>query len=229
MRVLKNDQLLGFQKRQVRFDPAFLNAANGMRFDLSQGFKPKNFIKSVRYARGTRLVKISISALTTFGAMESKKKDLTYLFVLILVIVGLPFGIRAYDRYLEPKEILQESKDFTLTGHAQKGWVLGEVQANDIISLWQKKGPAEKPVIEVSKGDQVILRLRSSDVTHGFSLKAFGIYIAKGIQPGKTVHVSFKADKAGSFIFMCNVFCGDIHQHMEGTLIVRDEPFHPET
>jgi heme/copper-type cytochrome/quinol oxidase subunit 2 len=161
--------------------------------------------------------------------IDSKKQDLILLVLLILIIVGLPFGIRAYDRRLEPKEILSGAKEFTLTGHAQKGWILGEVQANDIISLWQKNGPADKPVIEVTKGDQVILKLRSSDVTHGFSLKAFGVYIAQGIKPGKTIFVSFKADKVGMFIFMCNVFCGDIHQNMEGTLIVRDEPFHPET
>jgi heme/copper-type cytochrome/quinol oxidase subunit 2 len=159
---------------------------------------------------------------------DSKKQDLFFLLLLILIIVGLPFGIRAYDLYLEPKEIQPGTKEFTLTGHAQKGWVLGEVRAHDIISLWQQEGPEQKPVIQVSKGDQVVLKLRSADVTHGFSLKAFGIYVAKGIQPGKTVYVSFKADKAGTFIFMCNVFCGDIHQHMEGTLIVRDETSHPK-
>ena len=161
--------------------------------------------------------------------IDPKMQDLILLVLLILIIVGLPFGIRAYDRHLEPKEIRPGAKKFTLTGHAQKGWLLGEVQANDIISLWQKNGPAEKPVIEVSKGDQIILKLRSSDVTHGFSLKAFGVYIANGIKPGKTVFVSFEADKTGTFVFSCNVFCGDIHQHMQGTLIVKDEPFHPET
>ncbi len=158
---------------------------------------------------------------------DFKKQDLFLLLLLFLIIVGLPFGIRAYDLYLEPKEIQPGTKEFTLTGHAQKGWVLGELKANDIISLWQQEGPALKPVIEVSKGDQVVLKLRSADVTHGFSLKAFGIYVAKGIQPGKTVYISFKADKVGTFVFMCNVFCGDIHQHMEGTLIVQDETSHP--
>ena len=161
--------------------------------------------------------------------IDPKKQDLVYLFFLILIIVGLPFGIRAYDRHQKPKDVLQGAREFTLTGHAQKGWVLGEVKANDIFSLWQKEGPAVKPLIEVSKGDQVILKLRSADVTHGFSLKAFGIYVAQGIQPGKTVYVSFKADKIGKFIFRCTVFCGDIHQHMQGSLIVRAEPFHPET
>ena len=145
-----------------------------------------------------------------------------------MIIVGLPFGIRAYDRSLEPKDLAPGTKKFTLTGHAQKGWILGEVQANDMISLWQKEGPAIKPVIEVTRGDHVVIKLRSADVTHGFSLKAFGIYVAKGIQPGKTVYVSFKADKTGTFSFMCNVFCGDIHQHMEGMLIVREQKAPPE-
>jgi len=154
--------------------------------------------------------------------IDFNKQDLVYLFFLILIIVGLPFGIRAYDRHQKPTAILQGAREFTLTGHAQRGWVLGEVRANDIFSLWQEEGPLVKPVIEVSKGDQVVLKLRSADVTHGFSLKAYGIYVAKGIQPGKTVYVSFTADKVGRFIFMCTVFCGDIHQHMQGTLVVNE-------
>jgi heme/copper-type cytochrome/quinol oxidase subunit 2 len=154
--------------------------------------------------------------------MKSKKRDLIYLFSMLIIIIGLPIGIRAYDRYLEPEALTPDAKVFTLTGHAHKGWVLGEVQANDIFSLWRDEGPAVKPVIEVAKGDQVVLKLRSADVTHGFNLKAYGIYIARGIQPGKTIFVSFKANKAGAFIFMCNVFCGDIHTHMEGKLIVKD-------
>ena len=88
--------------------------------------------------------------------------------------------------------------------------------------MWRDDGSAAKPVIKVSRGDQVVLKLRSADVTHGFNLKAYGIYIARGIQPGKTIFVSFKADKVGAFIFMCNVFCGDIHTHMEGKLLVKD-------
>jgi heme/copper-type cytochrome/quinol oxidase subunit 2 len=150
------------------------------------------------------------------------RKDVVLFIVLILIFIGLPFGIRAYDRLLEPQEIAEGAKVFTLTGNAQKGWLVGEVRANDMISLWQEKASENKPVIEVAKDDLVVLKLRSSDVTHGFSLKAFGIYVAKGIKPGKTVYVSFKADKPGTYTFMCSVFCGDIHQHMDGTLIVQD-------
>ena len=153
--------------------------------------------------------------------LSGKKLDSIFLAMLMLMIVGIPFGIRAYEHYLKPAETNAGAKEFTLTGNAQSGWLLGEIQAFDIVSLWQKNPSAQKPVIEVSKGDQVVLKLRSSDVTHGFSLKAFGVYIADGIKPGKTVYVSFKADKAGAFLFTCNVFCGDIHQHMKGTLLVK--------
>jgi heme/copper-type cytochrome/quinol oxidase subunit 2 len=156
--------------------------------------------------------------------MDPKKKDFILLLLLILILVGLPLGIRAYDRHLELKEITDGAKEFTLTGNVQRGWLLGEVQANDILSFRQKNVPVQHPVIEVFKDDQVVLKLRSSDVTHGFSLKAFGVYLSNGIKPGKTVFVPFKADRTGTFVFACNVYCGDIHQHMKGTLVVKDRP-----
>jgi heme/copper-type cytochrome/quinol oxidase subunit 2 len=76
-------------------------------------------------------------------------------------------------------------------------------------------------VIEVSKGDMVVLKLKSSDVVHGFSLKDFGVFITEGIQPGKVRLVSFKADKIGVFTFSCNAICGENHQNMQGRLVVK--------
>jgi len=149
------------------------------------------------------------------------KNDIVYLLVLVLLVVGLPLGILAYDRNLEPQNLPAGTKEFTLTGSARQGWILGEVKAHSILSLWRTDDSRHHPVIEVNKGDSVVLKLRSSDVTHGFTLKAYGIYLADGIKPGKTVYVSFNADKVGTFIFTCNVFCGDVHHRMQGTLVVR--------
>lgn len=153
--------------------------------------------------------------------IDSDKKDLVLLIILILVLLGLPFGIRAYDRYLVPEHV-SRTKEFTLTGSAKNGWILGEVRARDIVSLWQNDATAAPTVISVFRGDRVVLKLRSSDVTHGFSLKAFDIYLTDGIQPGQTKFVSFTADKVGTFVFSCNVFCGGIHRNMLGTLVVRE-------
>ncbi len=79
----------------------------------------------------------------------------------------------------------------------------------------------KRPVIEVSKGDLVVFKLKSSDVVHGFSLKDFGVFLKEGIQPGKVTQVSFKADKVGTFTFSCNAICGENHQNMKGTLVVK--------
>lgn len=155
-------------------------------------------------------------------SMRERKIEIIGLLLILAIIVGLPLGIRSYDNFMWQTKIPAGAKVFTLSGHAQKGWLLGEIQAYDVIALGRHdSNPMVEPVIEVKKGDLVALKLRSADVTHGFSLKAFDIYIANGIRPGKTVLVLFRADKAGTFIFSCNAFCGDVHQHMHGRLVVR--------
>ncbi len=153
---------------------------------------------------------------------RNRMMDLFFLVLMVMILVGLPFGIVYYDRHVSSQKIPPKARIFTLTGHAERGWLMGEVPAYDAISFWQKQGqPVERPVIKVKKGDFVVLKLASSDVVHGFSLKDFGIYLTDGIQPGKVIYVSFKADQVGTFTFSCNAICGDIHQNMQGTLVVR--------
>ena len=148
--------------------------------------------------------------------------DLFFLILVVVVLVGVPLGIVYYDRYVSSQKIPSNARVFTLTGHAERGWLMGEVPAYDAITFWQKQGqPLERPVIEVKKGEMVVLKLASSDVVHGFSLKDFGIYLTDGIQPGKVIHVSFTADQVGTFTFSCNAICGDMHQNMQGTLVVK--------
>jgi heme/copper-type cytochrome/quinol oxidase subunit 2 len=147
--------------------------------------------------------------------------DLCFLVLIIVILAGVPFGIAYYDRQVSSQKIPPEARVFRLTGHAQRGWLMGKVPAYDAITFWQKQGrPIERPVIKVKKGDLVVFKLASSDVVHGFSLKDFGVYLKDGIQPGKVVYVSFKADRVGTFTFSCNAICGDMHQNMQGTLIV---------
>ena len=152
----------------------------------------------------------------------NRKLDLFFLVVLVLIVVGLPFAISFYDDYISSTKIPSNARLFTLTGHAERGWLIGEVPAYQAVSLWMQQGqPIEKPVIEVSKGDLVVFKLTSSDVVHGFSLKDFGVYLTDGIEPGKVTYVAFTADKVGTFTFSCNAICGEMHQNMQGTLIVK--------
>ncbi|MGA7146528.1 MAG: hypothetical protein WBY47_18645 [Desulfobacterales bacterium] len=153
--------------------------------------------------------------------INHNKLDMLFFSLLILVMIGLPFAIRSYNKYIWKDKIPPNAKVFTLTGNARYGWILGEVRAADIISLWHRDNAIKKPVITVKKGDVVVLKLRSSDVVHGFSLKDEGIFVSDGIHPGKTILVSFTANKAGIFTFSCNAICGKNHQNMQGTLIVK--------
>ena len=153
---------------------------------------------------------------------SNQKMDALLGLVLAVTLVALPVAILSYEHRISSQKAPPGARQFTLTGHAERGWILGEVHAYDAIALWQKHGqPIGRPVIEVHQGDQVVLKLTSSDVVHGFSLKDFGIFLTSGIQPGKTIYVSFTADKVGIFTFSCNAICGDSHQNMQGTLVVK--------
>lgn len=75
--------------------------------------------------------------------------------------------------------------------------------------------PAE---VHVKKGEAVVLELTSLDRVHGFNLPAFRI--RKDIVPKEVTRVTLTPDKVGTFPFHCDVFCGDGHEDMTGTLVV---------
>lgn len=73
-------------------------------------------------------------------------------------------------------------------------------------------------IIRVNKGYRVRLIIKSTDVTHGFEIKEYNI--RETLYPNEPVTVEFSADKAGEFIFKCNIPCGSGHREMAGKLIV---------
>ncbi len=74
--------------------------------------------------------------------------------------------------------------------------------------------------ITVKKGVPVILQLVSRDRHHGFKLAAF--QVRADIAPGAVQTVRFTPDKTGKFTFICDVFCGDGHEDMSGTITVTE-------
>jgi cytochrome c oxidase subunit 2 len=75
--------------------------------------------------------------------------------------------------------------------------------------------PAE---IKVKVGEKIHLVVSSVDVHHGLAIPAVGVKI--DLEPGKTASADFTAGKAGAYPFFCDVFCGEGHREMRGTLIV---------
>ena len=92
--------------------------------------------------------------------------------------------------------------------------------AERVIHITAKKFEFTPGEITLKKGEPVVLEFKSEDVRHGFSLPDFNI--RANVEPGKTSTVRFIPDKAGRFSFACDLFCGDGHEDMSGTLTVTE-------
>ncbi|MBT4088320.1 MAG: hypothetical protein HOE30_07490, partial [Deltaproteobacteria bacterium] len=108
-----------------------------------------------------------------------------------------------------------------------------------IITLEAKKYGYSPSRIKVNKGDTIIFKPTSLDVTHGFLLDGYdleftikqeGITFLKysweeddgsvKIDWDKVDEIELLADRAGKFTFRCIHICGNLHPFMTGELIV---------
>jgi cytochrome c oxidase subunit II len=72
--------------------------------------------------------------------------------------------------------------------------------------------------VKVKVGQPVTLVLSSFDRIHGFKMPEFGI--RTDVLPFEETRVTITPQKVGTFVFFCDVFCGDGHEDMSGTLVV---------
>jgi cytochrome c oxidase subunit II len=86
------------------------------------------------------------------------------------------------------------------------------------ISVMARKFDFTPETIKVKVGQPVTLVLTSFDRIHGFKMPDFGI--RTDIIPDQETRVTITPQKTGSFAFFCDVFCGDGHEDMGGTLVV---------
>ena len=88
------------------------------------------------------------------------------------------------------------------------------------IEITARKFAFDPKEIRIKKGSRVTIVLSSPDFVHGFAVPDFNVR-ADGI-PGKTVEITFVADKAGKFTYLCDNFCGEGHDKMSGFFIVTE-------
>lgn len=94
----------------------------------------------------------------------------------------------------------------------------GQIQAEQVIKINARKFEFVPGVITLKKGVPVILELTSSDVLMGFyapDLKARATII-----PGVVTRIRITPENTGVFTFLCDIFCGDGHENMNGTITV---------
>ena len=87
-----------------------------------------------------------------------------------------------------------------------------------VIKMTAKKFEYSPSEVHIKRGEHVVLELTSLDRKHGFKLPELSI--RADVPAGGTARVEVTAEKAGRFPFACDVFCGDGHEDMGGTLEV---------
>ena len=87
-----------------------------------------------------------------------------------------------------------------------------------VIKVVAKKFEFVPGEIHVKQGETVVLQFTAPEVPMGFNLADFKQRI--DIVPGQPVKLELTPDKSGTFTFLCDVFCGQGHEEMSGTLIV---------
>ena len=73
--------------------------------------------------------------------------------------------------------------------------------------------------LEVTQDDLVKLTVRSEDIAHSFTIDEYRI--VKRVPAGGSTTFEFRADRAGTFPFYCNLTSEAGHQMMHGELVVR--------
>jgi cytochrome c oxidase subunit II len=94
------------------------------------------------------------------------------------------------------------------------------VRADDlpVVEITAKRFAFSPDKITLKKGQTVKLRLHSEDVTHGFFLRP--LKLDEEIPAGGTIDVTVTPETAGTFMTICDHFCGANHGNMNMTIVV---------
>jgi cytochrome c oxidase subunit II len=71
----------------------------------------------------------------------------------------------------------------------------------------------------VTAGRPVVLEITSLDFVHGFNIP--DLKLRADLPPGKVTRLRFTVEKPGSYDFLCDNFCGDGHEQMNGRMVVQ--------
>ena len=95
---------------------------------------------------------------------------------------------------------------------------LAAPKAPRVVKIVAKRFTYSPSVVKLKKGEPVVFELTTLDVPMGLNIPDFKV--RSDIIPGKTTKLAFTPDKTGTFTFVCDLFCGDGHEGMEGKIVV---------
>jgi heme/copper-type cytochrome/quinol oxidase subunit 2 len=85
-----------------------------------------------------------------------------------------------------------------------------------------RKYAFDPPRIEVNQNDLVKVELHSADIAHSMTIDAYRI--AKRVDAGHPITFEFRADRAGTFPYYCDLQIDDGCRKMRGELVVKPRP-----
>lgn len=152
--------------------------------------------------------------------MKKKITEIAALIALLLVLAGTPFAINYYSPWNNHGKV----RVINLTAVNSQGiWTEDKV---DGTNYWFTK--FKKARIVLTKGEKVIFRFTSVDVSHSFyvpNLRLGPVFV----DAGHLYDVPYTADSAGNFTYYCTTVCGKCHFYMQGQLIVLLDKNQPDT
>jgi cytochrome c oxidase subunit II len=106
------------------------------------------------------------------------------------------------------------------TGSGQAAPGDAKAQEPRVIEIVAKRFVFEPAEVEVTVGERVTLAVKSGDGVHGIEIKKFNVKkeIPRGAEP---VMIAFTATETGRFPILCSEYCGNGHDDMKGTLVVK--------
>jgi cytochrome c oxidase subunit 2 len=94
------------------------------------------------------------------------------------------------------------------------------IDPNDpVVSITAHEFSYAPDTITLQEGVAVTLDLTSEDVHHGFNLPDFDV--RADVLPGIHTKLRLVPNKKGSFVFLCDYYCGFGHETMNGMLVVQ--------
>jgi len=91
-------------------------------------------------------------------------------------------------------------------------------QGERVVKVSARKFAFTPTEVALKKGEAVTLELSTEDVFMGFSVP--DLKARSDIVPGKVMRLRLTPDRAGTFPFLCDIFCGDGHETMSGKIVV---------
>lgn len=148
-----------------------------------------------------------------------------------VIVLGLPVWQDLYGQVTDPPlEVEVVGKQFEwLVRYPGKDGRFGKTRINLVHETRNPFGLVEadpdaqddvvlRGVLRLPVGRTVLVRLRSHDVQHSFTVPAFRI--KQDLVPGLTTQARFKPTVEGEYDLACAELCGLGHYQMKGTVLV---------